>query len=62
MPERELAGYVTRFGPVSRVLPAASAEVRAEFVTKVRAALAPYVQGAELCFTSACWMVTARRA
>jgi hypothetical protein len=47
--------------PATFVLHEADAQVRAEFVAKVRAALEPYVQhGAEVRFTSACWMVGAR--
>jgi ubiquinone/menaquinone biosynthesis C-methylase UbiE len=60
MPESALTAYVTRFGPVGRVLHEASDQVRAEFIENVRAALAPYVQGAEVRFTSACWRVAAR--
>jgi SAM-dependent methyltransferase len=60
MPESALTAYVTRFGPVGRVLHEASDEVRAEFIENVNVALAPYVHGSEVRFTSACWMVSAR--
>jgi ubiquinone/menaquinone biosynthesis C-methylase UbiE len=59
MPESELTGYVTRFGPVGRVFHEADDRVRAEFIENVRAALAPYVHGSEVRFTGACWMVGA---
>ena len=60
MPESALTAYVTRFGPVGRVLHEASDQVRAEFIENVRAELAPYVHGTEVRFTSACWRVAAR--
>jgi ubiquinone/menaquinone biosynthesis C-methylase UbiE len=60
MPESALTEYVTRFGPVGRVLHEASDQVRAEFIENVRAELAPYVHGTEVRFTSACWRVAAR--
>jgi ubiquinone/menaquinone biosynthesis C-methylase UbiE len=60
MPASELPRYVTRFGPVGRVLHEADDRVRAEFIEKVRAAVTPYVQGSDVRFTGACWMVTAR--
>jgi len=59
MPESELTGYVTRFGPVGRVLHEVDERVRAEFIEKVRAALEPYVHGPEVRFAAACWMVAA---
>jgi SAM-dependent methyltransferase len=60
MPASELTRYVTRFGPVGRVLHEADDRVRAEFIEKVHAAFSPYVQGSEVRFPGACWMVTAR--
>jgi SAM-dependent methyltransferase len=60
MPENELTHYVTRLGPVGRVLQEADPQVRAQLIDDVRAALAPYVHGAEVRFTGACWMVQAR--
>lgn len=61
-PEHDLTHYMTRMGPVGRVLAEASEPVRVEILAKLRAALEPYVQGAEVRFTSACWMVVARAA
>jgi ubiquinone/menaquinone biosynthesis C-methylase UbiE len=58
MPEGDLVHYVTRFGPVGRVLHEADDQVRAQFIENVRAAFDPYVHGSEVRFMSACWMVT----
>jgi SAM-dependent methyltransferase len=60
MPEKDLTHYVTRMGPVGRVLQDVDAGVRAKLVADVLAAMAPYVHGAEVRFTSACWVVVAR--
>ncbi len=60
IPESQLESYVTRFGPVSRVLHEAGETARAQFIEKVRAALVPYVHASEVRFTGACWMVDAR--
>ncbi|MFD3502468.1 class I SAM-dependent methyltransferase [Streptomyces sp. NPDC058678] len=60
LPERELVGYFTRLGPVSRVLPATDEQTRARVVETVRAAFDTYVRGTEVRFTAACWMVGAR--
>lgn len=60
LPERELVGYFTRLGPVGQVLPEADEQTRARVVETVRAAFDPFVQGAEVRFTGACWLVDAR--
>jgi SAM-dependent methyltransferase len=60
LPENQLVGYVSRFGPVGRVLHEADAETRTHVLETVRAALDPYVHGADVRFTAACWMVGAR--
>jgi ubiquinone/menaquinone biosynthesis C-methylase UbiE len=60
MPESELLGYVTRLGPLGRILPALDDRRRVEVVETVRAAFDPYVDGAEVRFTAACWSVGAR--
>lgn len=59
MPERELTHYVTRFGPVARVLQHADAALRNNVIGQVRDALAPYVDDSEVRFTSACWLIRA---
>ncbi|MBR0664018.1 class I SAM-dependent methyltransferase [Roseomonas hellenica] len=60
LPETELVRYLTRLGPVGLILHAADDRTRAEVIEVVRAAFAPYVHGAEVRFTAACWMVGAR--
>ena len=60
MPERELAGYATRFGPLARVLDDVDQATRARVVNAVRAAFTPFVHGAEVRWVAACWLVHAR--
>jgi len=51
---------VTELGPTSRALQGQSAEVRAQVVAAVRAALAPFVKGQSIPLGAALWLVTAR--
>ncbi len=60
LPETELATYFTRFGPAGRMLQQADERTRAHVVKTVRAAFDPYVHGADVRFTAACWMVSAQ--
>ena len=60
MPERELAGYATRFGPLSRVLDDVDQATRVRIVDAVRAAFTPFVYGAEVRWVAACWMAHGR--
>jgi SAM-dependent methyltransferase len=60
LPERELEGYITRLGPLGRVLPQLDEPTRAKVLEAVRAAFAPFVHGDEVRFTAACWTVTGR--
>ncbi|RKF50858.1 class I SAM-dependent methyltransferase [Paraburkholderia fungorum] len=60
LPENELIGYFTRLGPVGSVLQNADEQTRAQVIETVRAAFEPYVHGAEVRYTAACWMVGAR--
>jgi SAM-dependent methyltransferase len=62
MPERELSRYVTRFGPVARVLAQADADVKRRVQDAVTAAMAPYIKGESVSFVGACWLVRARAA
>jgi SAM-dependent methyltransferase len=63
LPEPDLVTYLTRFGPVGRALDeVADEETRTRVIGAVRAAFEPYVHGAEVRFTAACWMITARTA
>ena len=60
MPERELKPYISRLGPLARVLPQVDEAKRAPIIDTVRAAFDPFVHGAEVRFTAACWTVAAR--
>ncbi|MFI8891873.1 class I SAM-dependent methyltransferase [Streptomyces paradoxus] len=62
LPEKDLVTYFTRLGPVGMVLPGASEQTRAAIVEAVRPAFDPFVQGTEVRYTAACWMVSARAA
>jgi SAM-dependent methyltransferase len=62
MPEKELVGYLTRFGPLGQLLRDADEETRARVVGTVRPAFDPYVQGDEVRFIAGCWTVDARAA
>ncbi|MDK1348849.1 methyltransferase domain-containing protein [Streptomyces sp. 378] len=62
LPEQDLVTYFTRLGPLGTVLPGADERTRAEIVEVVRPAFDPFVQGAEVRYTAACWMVSARAA
>lgn len=58
--ERDLKPYLTRLGPLGRQLTGLDAATRERVVGQVRAAFDPFVDGAEVCFTAACWDVRAR--
>jgi SAM-dependent methyltransferase len=60
LPEKELIGYVTRLGPLGLVLQEQDDRTRAQVIEAVRAAFDPFVDGAEVRFTAACWMVSGR--
>jgi SAM-dependent methyltransferase len=60
LPEVDLVWYVTRLGPVGRILTEADDATRARIVETVRPAFDPYVRGTEVRFTAGCWMVVAR--
>lgn len=58
--EQELLPYLTRLGPIGRVLQQLDECSRQQIIEVVRAAFEPYVHGAEVHFIAACWMVSAR--
>jgi hypothetical protein len=58
--EKELIPYLTRLGPVGRILQETDDRTRAQVIETVRAAFDPYVHGTEVRFTAACWMVSAQ--
>jgi SAM-dependent methyltransferase len=60
MPARDLEAYVTRLGPLGRVLPDVDEATRASVLAVVREAFQPYVDGDVVRFVSACWMARAR--
>lgn len=60
LPERELVRYLTWLGPVGVALQEADDRTRTHLIRTLRAAFDPYVHGAEVHFTAACWMVGAR--
>jgi len=59
MPESDLPVYLSRLGPVGMALHDADEVTRARVSEAVRPAFDPYVQGDEVRFTAACWLVTA---
>lgn len=58
--EKDLTNYIGWLGSVGRRLQSADAQTRTQVVQTVRAAFAPYVQGSEVHFTAACWLIDAR--
>jgi SAM-dependent methyltransferase len=60
LPEQELVGNVCRLGPLGRILHEVDDRTRNQVLAAVRAAFDPYVHDAEVRFTAACWMVSAR--
>jgi SAM-dependent methyltransferase len=60
MPESALVRYLTKLGPVGRVLQQATDELQARVVAAIRPAFEPYVHGAEVRFDAACWLIVAR--
>lgn len=59
-PEKELVRYFTQLGPLGRVLHDVDEPTRTRVVEEVRAAFAAYVQGDEVRFNAAAWMIRAR--
>jgi ubiquinone/menaquinone biosynthesis C-methylase UbiE len=60
LPDKEQVRYMARFGPVGQVLHEADDQTRTQVIETVRAAFEPYVRGAAVRFTAACWLVSAR--
>jgi SAM-dependent methyltransferase len=59
-PASELERYFTKLGPLGVALHDADRETRAKIIEVVRAAFAPYIEGSEVKFLAACWLVSAR--
>lgn len=60
LPEAELIGYFTKFGPVGQALHQADETTRNRVIATVRTAFDPYVHGSEVRFNAGAWVVTAR--
>jgi len=60
LPENELITYLTRLGPVGRILQESDDRTRTTVIDAIRPAFDSYVNGADVHFTGACWMVSAR--
>lgn len=56
----DLTPYLTRLGPVGRALEQMDEAARTQVIETIRTAFDPYVIGAEVRFTAACWMIGAR--
>ncbi|SDI24799.1 Methyltransferase domain-containing protein [Paraburkholderia phenazinium] len=59
LPENQLIDYLTQLGPVGLCLQEADQHTRKQVVETVRSAFDPYVHGADVHYTAACWMVCA---
>jgi len=59
-PASGMLPYLTRMGPLGRILPTLEEEERRHVIATVRAAFDPFVRGDAVHFTAACWEVTAR--
>ncbi len=58
--EDELDTYITKLGPVSRVLAEVDAPRRERAIAAMRTAFAPFVRAGKVSYTAACWMLCAR--
>ncbi|MCK1738593.1 class I SAM-dependent methyltransferase [Bradyrhizobium sp. 138] len=56
----DLRRYITWLGPVGTILQNADEAMRERVIDAVRPGFDDYVQGALICFTAACWAVSAR--
>lgn len=57
MADTDLMPYLTQMGPVGRVLPGVGAPIRARVITALREAYEEFVDGGEVRYTAACWLV-----
>jgi SAM-dependent methyltransferase len=58
----DLERYFTNLGPVSLALRESDAATRERVIDAVRLAFAPFVDGAQVSFVAACWMISAAAA
>lgn len=59
-PESGLIHYLTRLGPLARLLDGAEEQLRNHVIETARAAFNSYVHGSEVRFIAACWQIDAR--
>ena len=59
MPATQIIPYATRLGPVGRILQESDEATRARVTEKLSAAFAHYIEGNEVRFPAAGWMITA---
>lgn len=57
---KDLVRYLTRLGPVGRILANVDEQTRATVIERIRPAFDRYVHGDEVRFNAACWMLGAR--
>jgi SAM-dependent methyltransferase len=60
LPEKELVRFFTRLGPLAQFWAQANDKIRAEIIATVRPAFEPFVHGAEVRYTAACWIIRGR--
>ncbi|CAN7413847.1 class I SAM-dependent methyltransferase [Duganella sp. LjRoot269] len=58
-PEKELLRYITRMGPVGRLLQTVDDHTRQQVASTARAAFEPFIHGDEVRYTAACWDIRA---
>lgn len=59
-PEKDMLGYATHLGPLSRILREVDDQTKRQVLAAVRTAFDPYVHGATVRFGAACWRINAR--
>lgn len=57
LPENQLETWLTRLGPLGRLLPELDPVHRAAVIDAARSAYAPYTAGGTVRFTAACWAI-----
>jgi SAM-dependent methyltransferase len=57
---KDLIDYVSRIGPLGRILRSTDERTRSRVMEAVLPAFDPYVDGAEVRFAAACWLIGAR--
>jgi SAM-dependent methyltransferase len=60
LPEKALIGFFSQLGSVGTALQGADERARNKIIESVRVAFDPFVYGAEVRYTAACWLINAR--